>query len=82
MPEGKPDTKQRKRLSPVELDSHALAHGAITDMDSSAWVGELSHTRRQGTAVVFPSFLCHRVHPVHAGTRAALVAWAHGPAFA
>ena len=46
-----PDTKQRKRLSPVELDSHALAHGAITDMDSSAWVGELSHTRRQGPAV-------------------------------
>jgi hypothetical protein len=46
-----PDSKQRKRLSPVELDTHALAHGTITELDASAWVGQLSHTRRQGTAV-------------------------------
>ncbi|MFZ3323469.1 MAG: 2OG-Fe(II) oxygenase [Usitatibacter sp.] len=34
-----------------------------------------------GTAIVFPSFLAHRVTPVTAGRRIALVAFAHGPTF-
>lgn len=43
--------------------------------------GELPFSTRQGTALVFPSYLCHRVRRVTRGRRAALVAWAHGPAF-
>jgi PKHD-type hydroxylase len=35
----------------------------------------------QGTAVVFPSFVLHRVTPVSAGIRWSLTLWAHGPAF-
>lgn len=35
-----------------------------------------------GTAMVFPSFLAHRVAPVTRGRRLALVAFAHGPSFA
>lgn len=34
-----------------------------------------------GTAIVFPSFLAHRVTPVTRGKRIALVAFAHGPTF-
>jgi PKHD-type hydroxylase len=37
--------------------------------------------RAQGTAVIFPSFVLHRVTPVTAGKRLSLTLWAHGPAF-
>ena len=34
--------------------------------------------RAQGTLIVFPSFLLHRVAPVTRGTRRSLVGWASG----
>jgi PKHD-type hydroxylase len=34
-----------------------------------------------GTAIIFPSFLSHRVTPVSRGRRISLVAFAHGPTF-
>lgn len=37
--------------------------------------------RDRGTAVVFPSFVLHRVSPVTRGTRTSLVAWVGGPPF-
>jgi PKHD-type hydroxylase len=37
--------------------------------------------RAQGAAVLFPSYLMHRVSRVLAGTRHALVAWAYGSRF-
>lgn len=37
--------------------------------------------RQRGTAVIFPSFIYHRVSPVTAGERTSLVAWAAGPPF-
>ncbi|PKL75150.1 MAG: hypothetical protein CVV27_16870 [Candidatus Melainabacteria bacterium HGW-Melainabacteria-1] len=37
--------------------------------------------RNQGLAIVFPSYLNHRVEPLSAGRRWSLVAWAHGDAF-
>ena len=35
----------------------------------------------RGTVIVFPSFLPHRIRTLTRGTRYALVAWGHGPAF-
>ncbi len=35
----------------------------------------------QGTTVLFPSYLIHRVEPVTRGTRFSLVSWVHGPSF-
>lgn len=35
--------------------------------------------RKQGSMIVFPSFLKHRVTPVTKGTRYSLVAWMEGP---
>jgi PKHD-type hydroxylase len=43
--------------------------------------GELPMARIQGTVIVFPSYICHRVTPITRGTRRALVAWASGPPF-
>lgn len=37
--------------------------------------------QEQGSVVVFPSYLLHRVDPLTAGKRATLVVWLHGPAF-
>ena len=34
---------------------------------------------KQGTVLVFPSYLQHRVTPVQSGTRRSLVAWFEGP---
>ncbi len=38
-------------------------------------------TRRQGSAVIFPSFLAHKVTPVTKGVRYALIGWLIGPPF-
>jgi len=35
----------------------------------------------QGTTVLFPSYLIHRVAPVTKGNRFTLVSWVHGPSF-
>lgn len=37
--------------------------------------------RRRGTAIIFASFLSHRVTPVTSGVRHSLVGWALGPDF-
>jgi PKHD-type hydroxylase len=37
--------------------------------------------RTRGTAVIFPSYILHRVTPVISGTRKSLVIWAGGPKF-
>ncbi len=37
--------------------------------------------RNQGTAIVFPSFVLHRVTPVTKGCRRSIVGWVHGPPF-
>ena len=37
--------------------------------------------RTRGAAIIFPSYILHRVTPVISGTRKALVAWASGPRF-
>jgi len=36
---------------------------------------------KQGSVLVFPSFLKHRVAPVTSGIRYSAVSWMHGPAF-
>ncbi|WP_421981676.1 2OG-Fe(II) oxygenase [Roseibium sp.] len=41
----------------------------------------MSAPRDQGSAVVFASFMLHRVVPVTRGTRASLTCWSHGPRF-
>ena len=41
-------------------------------------VGSANATRKMGSAVVFPSYMLHRVHPVQEGERFALVAWLRG----
>ncbi len=41
-------------------------------------VGSANATRSMGSAVVFPAYMLHRVHPVQEGERFSLVAWLRG----
>ncbi|MEO0978849.1 MAG: 2OG-Fe(II) oxygenase [Pseudomonadota bacterium] len=41
----------------------------------------MSAPRDQGSAIVFASFMLHRVVPVTRGTRSSLTCWSHGPRF-
>jgi PKHD-type hydroxylase len=43
--------------------------------------GKLTDALSLGTAIVFPSYMAHRVSPVTAGARAVLVGWIHGKEF-
>ena len=47
-----------------------LLNDLIRDPDSA---------RKQGTMIIFPSFLAHQVDPVLEGTRFSLVGWYWGP---
>lgn len=42
---------------------------------------EVSAPKKKGTAIVFPSFIMHRVAPVTKGTRRSIVGWIHGIPF-
>lgn len=41
-------------------------------------VGSANATRAMGSAVVFPAYMLHRVHPIQEGERLSLVAWLRG----
>lgn len=51
------------------------------DLDFAGAVRQVQD-RHEGTAVVFPAYLAHRVTRVEGGLRLALVAFAYGPSFA
>ena len=72
---GTGNTATRKLSLSVLLSDPADYEGGeleFRDLD-----GELP--RERGTAIVFPSFLIHRVAPVRSGTRVSLVSWISGP---
>lgn len=49
------------------------------DDTNQAWDSKL--VRAKGTAIIFPSFMFHRVTPITGGKRKALVGWIRGPRF-
>jgi len=75
---GTPDTLYRKVTISVQLTPGGAYSGGNLE-----FVGELgTHLRRlEGTATAFSSALGHRVTPITAGARAALVGWMCGPPY-
>jgi PKHD-type hydroxylase len=74
-----------KGLSSTRKISLSVQLSAPTDYEGGTFQmcpdGEPHFSRNQGSVIVFPSFLTHRVTEVTRGVRYALVVWAHGPAF-
>lgn len=74
---GTEGTSGRKLSLSVELSDSASYEGGIMEFDNDY----KPHDRQRGSAVVFPSYLRHRVTPVTRGVRYSLVAWIVGPGF-
>ena len=70
---------KRKLTIVVQLSDPGSYDGGTLDLRPDSNVRQAP--RERGAAVVFPSFVLHRVTPVTAGTRWSLTLWSHGPAF-
>lgn len=70
----------RRKLSiTIQLDPPGAYEGGGLELNVAGH--PIEAPREQGAATVFPSFALHRVTPVTAGVRHALVGWIHGPDF-
>ncbi|WP_417523028.1 2OG-Fe(II) oxygenase [Marinovum sp.] len=74
-----PLAARRKLTMVVQLAERDDYDGGSLEVMPSANV--VVANRAHGAAVIFPSFLLHRVTPVTRGARQSLTIWAHGPAF-
>ena len=70
---------KRKLTVVVQLSDPADYDGGTLELRPDSTVVQAPCDR--GTAIVFPSFVLHRVTPVNTGTRWSLTLWSHGPAF-
>lgn len=74
-----PWAAKRKLTIVVQLSDPAAYEGGTLELRPDSNIH--SPAREQGTAILFPSFVLHRVSPVTLGTRWSLTLWSHGPAF-
>lgn len=72
-------TRSRKLSLSIQLSDESAYQGGALELNPAGDIWCAPKT--QGTAIVFPSYMLHRVAPVTQGQRFALVAWIHGPAF-
>ncbi len=70
---------KRKLTIVVQLSDPTSYEGGTLELRPDSTVRQAPRDR--GTAIVFPSFVLHRVTPVSQGTRWSLTLWSHGPAF-
>lgn len=74
---GQETTSSRKLSVSVQLSSpEEYSGGNLEFMCTEATV-----PRSQGSVIVFPSYLVHRVAPVTSGVRWSMVSWIHGSPF-
>ena len=73
------DASIRKLSVVVQLTDGSQYEGG--DLEFFAGRGPHKAIRSRGTLLMFPSFVTHRIAPVTAGTRHALVGWISGPPF-
>lgn len=72
------DSVDRKLSMSIQLSAPDEYEGGVFEFFKG---GAVPGFQAKGTAIVFPSFLLHRVTPVTRGSRCALVAWLEGPAW-
>ena len=74
-----PTARRRKLTMVTQLSPPEAYEGGALETNADGVVRAAS--RALGTALVFPSFVLHRVAPVTTGERYSLTLWAHGPDF-
>ena len=70
---------KRKLTIVIQLSNPDDYQGGALELRPDSNIRTAPTTR--GTAILFPSFVLHRVTPVTSGTRFSLTLWSHGPAF-
>lgn len=74
-------SKSRRKLSlVVQLSDESEYDGGELQIQTSQTVPVIM-SKTQGSVIVFPSYLLHRVTPVTRGIRRSLVVWIDGPPF-
>ena len=76
-----PTCYDRKITVVIQLSDPNDYEGGLFQFDPQYEQPDQQSLMSQGSAIVFPSFLQHRVTPVTKGTRRSLVAWIEGPKF-
>lgn len=71
----------RKLTLVLQLSDPDSYEGGDFEIDSNHPQPDPAILRRQGSIIIFPSPLRHRLAPVTKGIRNSLVAWAEGPKF-
>ena len=75
------DNHQRKLSLTMQLTDSSQYDGGDFQFHGLTTLPDEQELRAQGTVVVFPSYLTHRVTTVTRGCRHSLVAWYDGPEF-
>jgi len=70
---------RRKLTMVVQLSEAESYEGGHLETNADGVIGQASCLI--GSALMFPSFVLHRVSPVTHGERYSLTLWSHGPAF-
>ncbi|SCA56608.1 Oxidoreductase [Candidatus Terasakiella magnetica] len=70
---------RRKLTLVVQLSHPDEYEGGLLEVNVGGNIHQAS--LRQGSAILFPSFVLHRVSPVTKGNRYSLACWVHGPTF-
>jgi len=78
-----PNLMRRKLSMSVQLSAPGDYEGGDLQFQENQCIDvpPADAIREQGTIIVFPSFLEHRVTPVTSGTRNSMVTWMEGPYF-
>ena len=71
----------RKISFSIQLTDPESYVGGDLIFDSGKESSDRSNLRNQGTMIIFPSFLSHKVVPVVSGERYCIVGWLKGPPF-
>ncbi len=74
-----PTARRRKLTIVVQLSEPGSYDGGALETNADGNIRQAS--RALGSALMFPSFVLHRVAPVTRGERYSLTLWSHGPAF-
>ncbi len=74
-----PQPALRKLSFSLQLSDPSDYEGCDLEIHAGTRIDKVSRAR--GAVVAFPAYVIHRVTPIRAGTRKALVCWAAGPHF-
>jgi PKHD-type hydroxylase len=77
-----PNFVQTRKLSlTIPINDPSEWEGGEFQLQTGTPDEPITVEQRQGTAIMFPSFLIHRVTPITKGVRKSLVIWVVGPKF-